>query len=307
MFSPILLVFGPTASGKTALATKLAERVSGEVINADSMQLYEGLPILTALPSLEERRGVPHHLFGQVKADDRWSVGTWVAEAVRLINEIRKRGNTPILVGGTGLYFEALTKGLANIPDISDEVLAEVSKIADQQGLSYLREQLQRVDTVAAERILGADRQRLIRAFSVFLETGKPITHFHKETVPVIRQDEWSGLVLRPQRDYLYERIEQRFEHMVQQGVVDEVRNFLEQWGDSVTALHKAIGLDPLAKYIAGELSVEQAISLAQRDSRRYAKRQITWSRGRTGKWPAFEHLVDALSFFEANTQVIFK
>ncbi len=287
------------------MAVDLAEHCSAEVINADSMQLYEGLPVLSAVPTIAERRAVPHHLFECSQPDDRWSVGRWVDHVVDLIGKIRKRGNVPVIAGGTGLYFEALTRGLAHIPDVSDTVQAEVSKIIAERGLDYLREELNRVDSEAARRIKGSDRQRLARAFSVYLQTGKPITFFHQNTSPVINPDEWKAAVLRPDRNQLYERIDRRFEQMLQRGVIDEVRGFLAKWGADISASHKAIGLAPLARYIAEEISMEQAVFEAKRDSRRYAKRQLTWSRGRAGNWPAFENGNDALDFMISKKKAI--
>jgi tRNA dimethylallyltransferase len=285
---PILLVFGPTASGKTGLSIELAKRFDGEVINADSMQAYAGLPLLTALPDEQEQDGVPHHLFGEIAADQRCSTGKWLRHCTQLIEQVRKRGKRPVLVGGTGLYFEALTRGLAKIPKITPETEQRIHQIAENEGLDQVRRMLEQVDPEAARRILGADRQRLERALCVFEQTGTSITAFQQNTVPVLSKDDWTGLVLLPDRDILYERINARLDQMLKNGALDELKEFLRLWPKPDTSLSKAIGVRPLSQYLNGEMELDAAISLAKRDTRRYAKRQMTWARGRTDGWQHF-------------------
>ncbi len=252
------------------------------------MQVYGGLPILTALPSAREQQGVPHHLFGQINPDQNWSTGKWLRQVKTQIEEIRSRDKTVILVGGTGLYFESLTKGLAKIPHVSDEVFTRVSNLADTEGLDALRVRLERVDPAAAARILGADRQRLIRGYSVFEQTGKTITSYQENTKPVLSADEYAAMVLLPPREKLYARIEARFDQMMENGALDELRGFVEKWPAADFPLAKAIGVQALRQYLAGDLSIEAATELAKRDTRRYAKRQMTWARGRTKHWQHF-------------------
>ncbi|MBL4595155.1 MAG: tRNA (adenosine(37)-N6)-dimethylallyltransferase MiaA [Robiginitomaculum sp.] len=293
---PILLVFGPTASGKTHAAIALAQEVGGEIINADSMQLYKGLPTLTALPSRKEQAGIAHHLFGTVPPDQPWSTGIWLDAIAPIVRQIQARGRRPILVGGTGLYFEALTKGLAQIPNISKNTQLKVSQLAQEKGLEYLREQLERVDPQAASRILGADRQRLIRALSVYQETGKSLTSFQQNTQPVFRQDQWQGAVLLPKREQLYARIEARFDQMLATGALDELQEFCRAWPELDLPLFKAIGVPSLLKVLNGEMALVDATAQAKRDTRRYAKRQMTWARGRTASWL---HVDDAQGVFK--------
>lgn len=288
-FKPILLVFGPTASGKTTYAVKLAKRIGGEVINADSMQIYAGLPILTALPEIAERAGIAHHLFGQIPANQQWSVGTWLGHVARLIEEIKGRGKRPIFAGGTGLYFDGLTKGLAQIPPISQEIERRVAGWVKRDGLTAIRDRLQQVDPEAAARIQGADQQRLTRAMQVFEETGQSLTSFQQNTTPLLAADQWQGTVLLPPREDLYHRINCRFEQMLEQGAVGEVQRFLSQWPGQSFALHKAIGVAQLGRFLSQEISLEQAVTLAKRDSRRYAKRQMTWARRRTADWQVID------------------
>ncbi len=285
---PILLVFGPTASGKTAIGTQLAAKFDGEVVNADSQQLYAGLPLLTALPTEAERGGFPHHLYGHVAPDQPWSTGNWLHEVTKVIAQIRSRGKCPVLVGGTGLYFEALTRGLAEIPDVEPPALERVTQLEQEQGLDAVRHKLLQVDPDAAARILGADRQRLVRALSVYEQTGQSLTSFQKNTKPVLADQEWRGIVIVPEREALYDKINLRFDQMVELGAMDELAAFCQQWSDPILPLFKAIGVRSLIKVMQDELSIEAAIAEAKRDTRRYAKRQLTWARGRTDGWQHF-------------------
>lgn len=291
--NPISLVFGPTASGKTSFAVTLAKQSGGEIINADSMQIYSGLPLLTALPTISERADIAHHLFGTVDPSERWSVGKWLEVALKLISEITARGNHPILVGGTGLYFEALTKGLAKIPQISTKTALAITKVIEEIGLIAGHDKLKLVDPIAADKIHSSDRQRLIRALSVFEETGKTLTSFQQTTTAILAANEWQGTVLLPEREVLYERINRRFDTMMQNGALDEVKAFKSKSEDQSISLHKAIGFIPLSRYLDGDISLIEACDLAKRDSRRYAKRQMTWARGRVNDW----HFVDPLQF----------
>lgn len=292
---PILLVYGPTASGKTTFAVSLAKQFGGEIINADSMQIYSGLPILTALPTISERAGIPHHLFSVADPSEQWSVGKWLEAAVKLIAEITARGNCPILVGGTGLYFEALTKGLAEIPQISVEAISQVEQMIEKSGLSAAHDRLKLVDPGAAGKIHGSDRQRLIRALSVFEETGKTLTSFQQVTIPVLAANQWQGTVLLPDRKVLYDRINHRFDQMIENGALAEVKSFKNKSDGQSIALHKAIGFMPLSRYLDEDISLIEACDLAKRDSRRYAKRQMTWARGRAGHWRCIDPLRQAL------------
>ncbi len=283
---PILLIYGPTASGKSALAVRLAQKYDAEIINADSMQVYAGLSIITACPDEAERKAASHHLFGHVDAAQRYSVGRWLNDALAAIKEVHGRGHAAILVGGTGLYFEALTKGLAAIPAIDKAARMQAQNLLEEGGVDALRAALSQIDPEAAQRILGDDRQRLLRALEVYYQTGRALSTFHKNTSAPLAADMWRGLVLCPPREALYERINRRFEHMLAQGALAEAKTMMERDLDRDLPAMKALGLLPLIGYIGGEITRDEACELAKRDSRRYAKRQYTWARGRLGDWP---------------------
>ncbi|WP_420433436.1 tRNA (adenosine(37)-N6)-dimethylallyltransferase MiaA [Hyphobacterium sp.] len=281
---PVILLAGPTASGKTSLSIALAKTVDGEIINADSMQLYADLQIVSARPDAGEQAGIPHHLFGVCDAAERSSTGWWVREALDRISEIRARGRRPILVGGTGLYFEALTQGLAAMPEISSETRARADAIA-AAGDEKLRETARRFDPDATARVEANDLQRIRRIVEIGLQTGQPISAFQAKTTPLLSPGDWTGFVVDIDRAELYRRIEQRFDRMIDAGAIDEVRALAARKLDSALPAMKAIGVPPLVAAISGELSTDDAIAQAKQDSRRYAKRQLTWFRNRmTGR-----------------------
>lgn len=285
-----LLIAGPTASGKTALALHAAARLDGEIINADSMQVYEGLRLLTARPSEDELAAAPHHLFGHVDPARRYSTGEWTREALACMEEIRGRGRTPVLVGGTGLYFTALTEGLADIPDIPDAARERAAAV-EAQGLDALRAEAERIDAEAAARIQGADRQRLRRVVEVGYATGRALTAFQAETTPLLDRDAWRGVVLAPERSALYARIERRFDRMMQDGAIDEARLIAGRGLAPDLPAMKALGLPPLIAHLDGEMPLVEAVERAKRDSRRYAKRQMTWTRNQMAGWDRIEAL----------------
>jgi len=286
----VLLIAGPTASGKTALAIEAARARDGEIINADSMQIYREIPILSAQPEAEEREGIPHHLFGERSVAEPASVGWWARRAHELIADIQSRARTPVLVGGTGLYFGALTKGLAVIPETTDEARAEAERL-EALGMDALRQAAAKFDSIAAGRALGDDRARLRRIVEVGITTGQAISEFQKETHPVLATGEWSGIVIEPERAALYARINARFDAMLGAGALDEARA-LQPFNRSLPAL-KAVGLPPLLAHIDGEMELKDAGEIAKRDSRRYAKRQYTWFRNQCGDWSRI-HSLDA-------------
>lgn len=288
---PCLLIAGPTAAGKTALSLAAAERLNGEIINADSMQIYEGLHILTARPDAQEEARAPHHLFGTIAPDRRFSVGEWLDASLALIAEIRSRGRTPILVGGTGLYFNALTKGLAPVPEIDDAARERAEALINQQGFEALRAEALRADPLAAERVEPADRQRLQRIVEVFYTTGAALSSFWDKTEPALPEGDWRGLVLELDRAQLYARIERRFDLMLEQGGLEEVAAFAERRLDRDLPAMKALGVPPLLAHLAGEMTLADAVEISKRDSRRYAKRQSTWFRNQNGSWPRITSL----------------
>lgn len=284
-----LLIMGPTASGKSALALALAERLGGEIVNADSMQVYRDLRIITARPSPEEEARAPHHLYGDVDAGVRHSVGDWTRRATGVISNIAARGRLPIVAGGTGLYFMALTEGLAEIPAPSAEVRAEIAARRAAGGDEVLHPWLSDVDPGVAARLSPKDFPRLSRALEVMLSTGVSIADWRADTAPALAADAWRGFVLTPPREPLYATIDARFGAMMAAGALDEARALLARDLDPMLPCMKAHGLPRLAAHLRGETSLEDAIDLARRDTRNYAKRQFTWIRNQLPDWPRVE------------------
>ena len=284
---PAILIHGPTASGKTELAIALAKRLDGEIVNADSMQVYADLSVISARPSAEEMDGIPHHLFGHVGAEVRYSTGQWL-EAVRTeIRRIERKGKHVILVGGTGLYLLALTQGLSDIPPVPEGVRAEVRAISDLEGADGLRKRLAPVDPETAARLGTGDRQRLARAYEVYLATGRTLTAFQTERQPpVLNEGDWIGFALTPPRARLYQKIDRRFEGMLMQGAMEEARHLISKNLDPELPAMKAHGMPWLASFVRGEISAEFAAENAKRDTRRYAKRQFTWIARQFPFWP---------------------
>ena len=282
----VWLIAGPTASGKSALAVALARREGGEVVNADSMQLYADLRVLTARPSAQEAAQAPHHLYGIADAADAWSAGRWLAAATATLAEIAARGRTAVVVGGTGLYFRALTQGLADIPPVPAEVRAAVEARFDAGGEAAFRQALRGHDPAAEARIFPGDRQRLVRALAVAEASGRSLSGWQAQTRPPLAPDAYRALVLEPPRPALYARCDARLAAMVGAGALDEARALLARGLDPGLPLMKAVGLRELGRHLSGELSLDQATRLAAQETRRYAKRQLTWFRNQTPDWP---------------------
>jgi tRNA dimethylallyltransferase len=282
----VLLIMGPTASGKSALALALAERIGGEIVNADSMQVYRDFRILTARPSPEEERQAPHHLYGHVAAAERYSTGRWLTDALVAIADIRARNKTPIIVGGTGLYFKALTQGLAEMPDVDPELRAALIGRAEREGALALHADLTQLDPQTAARLEPNDTPRIIRALEVIETTGESISAFQANTKPALEPGEWRGLTLTPDREALYATINTRFDKMLEQGALEEVRAFAARNLDPTLPAIKAHGAPALGAYLRGEMSLRAATEIGQRDTRRYAKRQFTWIANQMSDWP---------------------
>ncbi len=282
---PAFLIMGPTASGKSALALALAERIDGEIVNADSMQVYRDFRVLTARPLPEEEARAPHCLYGHVDAAEHYSTGRWLAEALAVIEDIRGRGRTPILVGGTGLYFKALTQGLAEMPSIDPDLRASLNARAAKEGAPALHAELARLDPETAARLEPNDAPRIIRALEVMETTGESIAAFQANTKPALAPEGWRGLALVPDREALYAAINARFETMIEQGALKEVRTFVARGLDSTLPATKAHGAPALGAHLRGELTLAQAIEIGQRDTRRYAKRQFTWIANQMPDW----------------------
>ncbi|WP_421738627.1 tRNA (adenosine(37)-N6)-dimethylallyltransferase MiaA [Caulobacter sp.] len=282
---PITLIAGPTASGKSALALKLAREIGGEIVNADSMQIYAGLRVLTAGPTQEELAQAPHHLFGVVDAAEGWSVAKWLEAAMVALRDIDHRGRPAIIVGGTGLYFRALTHGLADVPAVS-ETQREISGLLyAAQGEHEFRDALARLDPEAAERIEVGDRQRLVRAHAVAVATGRSLTAWQTDTRPALAPGSWKGVVLDLPRAELYARCDARFSTMVEGGALEEVAAMEARGLNGALPALKAVGYRELAAHLRGETTLDQALDAARQETRRYAKRQLTWFRNQTPDW----------------------
>jgi tRNA dimethylallyltransferase len=282
----VWLIAGPTASGKSALALRLAERTGAEIVNADSMQLYADLRVLTARPSPDDAARTPHHLYGVADASETWSVGDWLRAVARTLEEIAARDRPVIVVGGTGLYFSALTEGLAEVPQVPAEVRREVRARLDRLGEEAFRQALSGVDPDAARRIAPGDRQRLARAMEVATTTGRALTAWQASTTPLLAQGAYRALVLDPPREVLYGRCDARLGAMAAHGGVEEVAALVARGLDPSLPAMKALGVREFARYLTGKLTHDQALELARQETRRYAKRQTTWFRNRTPHWP---------------------
>ncbi|MBK9081710.1 MAG: tRNA (adenosine(37)-N6)-dimethylallyltransferase MiaA [Rhizobiales bacterium] len=273
-----LLIAGPTASGKTALAIAAARRVGGVVVNADSMQVYRDLAVLTARPTVDEQAGVPHHLFGHVDAATNYSVGRWLADVGPLLERL---GDAPVvLCGGTGLYFKALTQGLSDIPPVPQAVRAQVR--AELAGLTpqAMHARLAARDPETAARLRPSDPQRVTRALEVLAATGAPLASFQSaRTPPLLAAGMWRGVFLGVERTALYARIDARFEAMIAAGALDEARALAARGLDPALPAMRAHGVPGLIAHLRGQATLEEAIARGQADTRHYAKRQFTWAR----------------------------
>ena len=275
----VLMICGPTAAGKSGLALALAERCGGVIINADSMQLYSDLRVLTARPDEAEMARAPHRLYGIMDGAMRASVAAWLAMAADAVAAARRDGCLPIIVGGTGLYFHAAIHGIAPIPDVPPEIHAACVRHHAEDGGAAFRAALAARDPVTAARLHDGDSQRLVRAMGVVLATGRPLSDWQEDPHQGALQGVPLRVAMMPPRDDLYRTINDRFAMMMTQGAADEVAALAARGLDPSLPVMKAIGVREIIAMQAGELSAEQALETAARDSRRYAKRQMTWIR----------------------------
>ena len=272
-----LLIAGPTASGKSAAALKLAERFGAEIVNADSMQVYRDLRVLTARPDEDEVLRAPHSLFGEIDGAVNFSVGRWLAAAKALLEAAK---GPLIFVGGTGLYFRALTEGLSEIPHVPDGVREALRSGAQGVNTPELHLRLARDDPEMAARLRPSDRQRILRALEVVAATGKSLREFQGgRTAPMLAEGEWRGLFLAPDRAWLNARIAARFTLMLRQGALDEVSALARRGLDPALPVMRAHGAPHLIAHLEGRMSLTEAEALSLRDTRQYSKRQFTWAR----------------------------
>jgi len=282
-----ILIAGPTASGKSALALALAEKIGGIIVNADSMQVYRDLRVITARPTPAEEARVPHRLYGHVDAGENYSVGRWCRDVGTVLAEIERQGRVAILVGGTGLYFKALTTGLAAVPPIPAEIRGQVRARMASEGAAALHGELARLDPVTAQRLMLNDRSRIARALEVVLATGRSLTDWHREGLPALVDSARAAKIfLTCERKQLVARIEARFAAMLEAGALDEVRALERRQLDPLLPAMKAHGVPWLIRHLHGEISLDEAAAGAIMDTRRYAKRQLTWFRNQMTDWP---------------------
>jgi tRNA dimethylallyltransferase len=275
----IILIAGPTASGKSALALALAERHGGVIVNADSMQVYRDLRIITARPTEEERRA-PHRLYGHVDAAENYSVGRWYGDVAAALTAITQEARPAIITGGTGLYFTALTRGLAAVPPIPAEIRAEVRGRLASEGAVALHADLVARDPVAAERLQPGDRARVTRALEVVLATGRSLFDWHEDNKPAcVDLARAAKVFLKPDRDELLRRIDARFDAMIEAGALEEVRALAARKLDRNLPAMKAHGVPWLIRHLDGEIALAEAVAHAKLETRQYTKRQATWFR----------------------------
>ena len=281
-----ILIAGPTASGKSALALALAERLTGVVINADSMQVYRELRVLTARPSAEDEARAPHRLYGFVPGTEAYSAGRYAGDAAHAIAEARASCRVPIVVGGTGLYFKALLEGLAPVPAIPRGIRDHWRGEAGRVGAEALFAVLSHRDPAMAARLDPNDPQRIVRALEVLDATGRSLAEWQESPgKPLLTEEDTVRLVVLPGREELYRQCEARFEHMMEHGVVEEVRRLAALGLDPGLPVMRALGVRPLMQLSAGALGHNQAIERAKADTRQYAKRQVTWLRSNMRAW----------------------
>jgi len=301
-----VLIAGPTASGKSALALAVAENLGGVIVNADSMQVYRDLRIITARPTADDEIRAPHELYGFVDAAENYSVGRWCRDVEETLRKIGEQGRVPILVGGTGLYFKALTSGLAAVPPIPADIRADVRGRLQQEGAPALHAELMRLDPATAQRVTANDRSRISRALEVVLATGRALSDWHREGLPpLIDPARAVKVFITCERKELVRRIEVRFDAMIKSTALDEVRRLAERRLDPALPAMKAHGVPWLIRHLNGEISREEAIAGAVMDTRRYAKRQLTWFRNQMNDW-IWADPNDALSGIRSHFQARF-
>lgn len=275
----LVVLLGPTAVGKSRTAVDLALRFGGEVVNGDSVQVYRGFDIGTDKPPIESRRGVPHHLLDIADPEVQFTAADFVREALRAAREIAGRGRLPLVVGGTGLYLKALLEGLFPGPGRDPVLRAALEKEAKDKGLEVLFERLKEVDPAYARKVRSRDRIRIVRALEVYEATGRPLSEHFLRTESPVRGTNIVKIGLRLDREALYRRIEDRVDRMFDRGLVAEVRGLLERGVTTGAPPFQALGYRHVLKHLAGELTLDQARGLTKQDTRRYAKRQMTWFR----------------------------
>ena len=286
--SKIILVSGPTASGKSNFSIKLAKKVNGEIVNADSMQVYKELKILSARPSPKEYQKIKHHLYGFHSVKKNFSTGDWLKIAIKKVKEINKRKKIPIFVGGTGLYFKALTDGLVNIPNIPIRYRNNIRDLQKKLGQQKFYQKLIKLDPGSKENINPTDTQRSIRAYEVMQFTKKPLHDWFQNTKSYFNKDDFFKIYIDYPREELIQRIGKRVEKMIKLGAVQEVRKFVKLKVRKDKSVNKAIGINEIKEYLKEKKDMSDVIEKISIKTRQYAKKQSTWARGNMKSWLKF-------------------
>ena len=283
--SKIILISGATASGKSNFALKVAKKINGEIINADSMQVYKRLKILTARPEKKEQKNIKHHLYGVIDPKNNFSTGQWLQATIKCIKNVKRRKKIPIIVGGTGLYFQSLTKGLVKIPEIPIKFRNKIRLIQKKEGQKKFYKNLLKIDPQVKDRFDPNDIQRTIRAFEIILFTKTSMYEWLKKTEPDFKDHEFLKLYINFKRESLVKRISIRTIKMIKVGAIKEVKNFIKLKIKKDLNVNRVIGIDELTQYLDKKINLDQAQELITIKTRQYAKRQATWARSRMTYW----------------------
>jgi len=283
--SKIILISGPTASGKSNFAIKIAKKVNGEIVNADSMQVYKQLKILTARPNKEEQKNIKHHMYGVVDLNKKFSTGKWLKNAIKNIKKIKKKNKIPILVGGTGLYFQSLIDGLVKIPEIPLKFRNKIRLIQEKEGQKKFYKKLLKIDPKVKDKFDPNDIQRTIRAFEIKSFTKISMYEWLNKTKSEFKDEEFLKLYIDFKREDLIKRISLRSIKMIEEGAIKEVKKFIKLKIKKDLSVNRVIGIDELTQYLDGKINLDQTQELISIKTRQYAKRQATWARSRMTSW----------------------
>ncbi len=303
----VVVIVGPTSTGKSDVAIRLAENFDGEIVNADSMQVYKGMDIGTAKPSKEDFERVPHHLFDICEITERFSAGEYAKKASKVIKEIIDRGKVPFVVGGTGLYTHALIFGFFEEGDIDKTAEICLKQTLDKMGTEYLYGFLIKVDREFAERINPSDTQRILRGLTFYFSTGKPLSSMWDKTRPLLEDVEFIVIGLKAYREKLYQAINLRVDRMITAGLLNEVKSLYSKYKDRQLHPFKAIGYRELIAYIEGEITLSKAIEEIKKNTRRFAKRQMTWFKNKPIKWFEVDPINKKIPFEEIKDYIKIK
>jgi len=283
--SKIILISGPTASGKSNFAIKIAKKINGEIINADSMQVYKQLKILTARPKKKDQKNIKHHMYGVIDINKKFSTGQWLRAVIKKIKEIKKKKKIPIIVGGTGLYFQSLIDGLVKIPKIPHKVRDKIRLLQKKDGQSKFYNKLLKIDPKVKDKFNPNDIQRTIRAFEIKSFTKVSMYQWLSKTKSEFNDDEFLKLYIEFKRENLIKRISLRSIKMIKEGAIKEVKNFIRLKIKKDLSVNRVIGIDELTQCLDKKINLDQAQELISIKTRQYAKRQATWARSRMASW----------------------